>query len=1438
MGAAATSEAKRLQAEVEALKRQRGGLRMRIERLREKASRGDTRAAQQSVEVASMLTRLNQRIDDYEVFLRNKLSILRSRHNVKPIGSLNRSLSPGPVASRRPKPRRYRARSNSTGDVSALRSFQQSFRVQKLNKAVDNSDAKAKPTGASTFSSLFPVRSTGHRKSKSALAAPRTMAVTDALFEALQTNDSLASVLSIPSAPPLPPNVDKNAIADGESNEETLPPPPVVDVRCSDRDSSFVMPPPPIDEEKHDMQIGDANTEPSIIKTHRQVVTTSAEVISTGTSSPRKESVTMKPGASDSKTVKTVSAPLPFPQSESVLVKTDLPHAATTPYPTTTDKSPKSTRKKRKKKWDNVGCDGEVLFDFEASGPKQVSVHREEVVYVISRRKGWFRGKTEAGVVGVFPVTYVRLKPPRVVRHAPGSVDFWAVKSKSVDCKDFHTEQNDKPKTVKLSLTKALKDPHPPSMEQIIASLGPKREDSAGNAERAPVLVSTPETKAEQKSIAVHEGVPPPPAPDKSKTVEPSDSKNKPTHVVLGPQTIPDKSQNVLSQPTEAKSNVKPSTEAKIEAKTGDGKESADAEQPGGDSIEDLTLTGIVDQHAVETAAQVPPSPPPPMSTSSLFSTHTSVTSEDETSTKARPEPTSPPCVPRSPPMLHRHGGPRVPMPPRGFSQTPPPAGSLRIGMQVVYYSRSFGGWVYANVIKTRHDVSAVDLDIKPYAPMHLIRVLSSTDGSRRQGAPRVLTPSSQQNHHPHHKATGTQLHGGLFPFHTAALAVPSRGGHSRARSQPRASLGVTRRTRVRSSSAEAAPRSRVTTASPFIKVSFGDEIRKVQVPSNVSVHEDLLKTLWARVVGAFPGIREHRSRSRLRYTDEDGDMVTLSSNRELRTLLQGGQVVRFTLVVAKSPVSLLPMVGSDVKQRPAAYPDANMLGTPNPRKGSLSSKISSGADSLASFSTFSSDIQMQQHGGPQGGSSSGVTRAMATSPSDAATGVIVRKGWLQKRGGIGNKGALKRRFFRVTQTRGLQKHYLLLYTASDRQHDLKKPNAFLLEGAMVTAEQKAKYFKVHIRGGPSRTLLLKAKSRFERDEWVSHLRSLASKPGVFIGHTGSVQSVCFSLDGKMLASGSTDGSVKVWEASSTALLSSFQGGHTGSVYCVRFVPGGSHVISASADKTICLWSLDATTETARTKGGGVRQGAQLAVPGLIAVYRSHTADVTGVDVFKTLSLFVSSSSDKSLKLWPLTRRQQGPAAKSSQGPSARGHAHVVSQPLATLTGHNAPVRSVALSPDQTHVASASVDGSIRLWRLVRASARCVATLCGHKDSVNSVNFSPNGRLIVSASDDKSVRVWGLAPAALIHTLSGHAGWVYEAIFSRSGQFIFSGGEDEAVRVWSTVSGSCVAVLSQPTAPICCLAVPIKTTAKGQTNCVVVGLSNNHIITLDTKEWA
>ncbi|CAM9679093.1 unnamed protein product, partial [Chrysoparadoxa australica] len=150
-------------------------------------------------------------------------------------------------------------------------------------------------------------------------------------------------------------------------------------------------------------------------------------------------------------------------------------------------------------------------------------------------------------------------------------------------------------------------------------------------------------------------------------------------------------------------------------------------------------------------------------------------------------------------------------------------------------------------------------------------------------------------------------------------------------------------------------------------------------------------------------------------------------------------------------------------------------------------------------------------------------------------------------------------------------------------------------------------------------------------------------------------------------------------------------------------------------------------------------------------------------------NMIVSSSRDKSILVWSLTREEGN-----------------YGYPKRALKGHSHFVSEVVISSDGQFALSGSWDGTLRLWEI--ATGQTARQFVGHSKDVLSVAFSADNRQIVSGSRDRTIKLWNtLGECKYTIQDEGHTEWVSCVRFSPSpsAYMIVSAGWDKLVKVWS-----------------------------------------------------
>ncbi|MDJ0742428.1 MAG: AAA-like domain-containing protein [Xenococcaceae cyanobacterium MO_167.B27] len=241
-------------------------------------------------------------------------------------------------------------------------------------------------------------------------------------------------------------------------------------------------------------------------------------------------------------------------------------------------------------------------------------------------------------------------------------------------------------------------------------------------------------------------------------------------------------------------------------------------------------------------------------------------------------------------------------------------------------------------------------------------------------------------------------------------------------------------------------------------------------------------------------------------------------------------------------------------------------------------------------------------------------------------------------------------------------------------------------------------------------------------------------------GHSEVVFGVDISPDGQLIASASSDRTVKLWKMDGSLLHT--LSGHQAAVWDVAFSPDSQLIATASRDYTVKLWHLDGQ---------------------LLNTLEGHQDEVLGVAFSPDGQLIATASRDKTVKLW----QRDGTL-------------------IDTLKGHNNSVWKAVFSPDGQMIATASEDKTVKLWKINNFGRfQLDKTLNSHTNEIRNVAFSANGQTIASVSHDQTVKLWQADSGQLLHSLEGHSSSIVAVVFHPDNQKVITASWDGTVKVWS-----------------------------------------------------
>ena len=303
-----------------------------------------------------------------------------------------------------------------------------------------------------------------------------------------------------------------------------------------------------------------------------------------------------------------------------------------------------------------------------------------------------------------------------------------------------------------------------------------------------------------------------------------------------------------------------------------------------------------------------------------------------------------------------------------------------------------------------------------------------------------------------------------------------------------------------------------------------------------------------------------------------------------------------------------------------------------------------------------------------------------------------------------------------------------------------------------------------------------------------------------FAVHRDSIQVVDFSFDRTKLASASLDGTVILWSLVGEGGLFESTIPHDSPVFTVKFSPDGKSIVTGSEDRLIRLWDVNKVTR-AKT-------------------LRKHKDSVTEIDFSPDGKSLVSGSPDGTIYVWDiLSERTKFPISGHTGGIKALafigdnriracgtgldGKLRIwdagTSRELSILRDHIELTQAVAFSSDGKMIVSGgTIDGTVVLsdvLKILNLSAglyedSLISTYKGNPHEITALTISPENTVLVTGGPDGDINRFDINTGELLDTLEGAQSTITAIRYSRDGTKLFSGEENGTIRQWDTLTGN------------------------------------------------
>ena len=287
-----------------------------------------------------------------------------------------------------------------------------------------------------------------------------------------------------------------------------------------------------------------------------------------------------------------------------------------------------------------------------------------------------------------------------------------------------------------------------------------------------------------------------------------------------------------------------------------------------------------------------------------------------------------------------------------------------------------------------------------------------------------------------------------------------------------------------------------------------------------------------------------------------------------------------------------------------------------------------------------------------------------------------------------------------------------------------------------------------------------------------------------FKGNNETISTCIFTPNMKQSISGTENGNIFVWNFKPQMRPFKFSG-HKGAITDLAINPLGDIIASSSTDQTVRLWTN--------------------AVGGKNKILKCHPSPIRSVDFSSDGKLLMTGSNDKTIKIFELYPKYKFISSYKGHSNWVRCARFSPDNRLIGSCGddnaviifdveqktvkyrfldHSSNVNSCRFSPDGTIISSAGNDGKIKLFDI--RMGRLIQHYDAHNDKINCISYHQSGNYIISGSDDSTIKIWDLKMGQILYTVHGHRGKVKSVNFNIDGDYFCSGGEDSILMVWKS----------------------------------------------------